>query len=65
MRLALRTLVEMNLDVSWIAISSSVRSPEAAAPSFCCSLSTCLGGVERGGFFQTSWRVEEGGRARR
>ena len=32
MRRALRTLVAMNLDVTWMAVRSNVRSPVAAAP---------------------------------
>lgn len=41
-KLAFLTLVEMNFDVSWMAMSKSVRSPEALSPSLICSLRTCL-----------------------
>lgn len=39
---ARRTLVAMNLDVTWMAVSSSVRSPVASAPSRSWSCKTCL-----------------------
>ena len=43
MRRALLTLVAMNLDVTWMAVSSKARSPVASAPRRIWSCSTCLG----------------------
>jgi hypothetical protein len=42
MRRALRTLVAINLDVTWIALRSRVRSPVAAGPRRNCSARTEL-----------------------
>lgn len=42
---AFRTLVAMNLLVTWIAMSKRVRSPVAAAPSRSWSSITCLRGA--------------------
>lgn len=43
MRRALRTLVAMNLEVTWMAVRSKVRSPVAAWPRRSWSCRTCLG----------------------